>query len=163
MFETLSHVSQKCVYSVGQHLFGMYFKTKQELILGCSIFENTIQWKVSLKDFALPLLLFRICEFIHNSSFTFPEGFFSNLEIRKLPDCEKLQGKCQFNYLSYCVISFCKYFVSHGHLETVLSLQRFPCPAFPINLSNLSRLFFPWGTRAVLLLTDPESECRTAP
>lgn len=76
-------MSQKCVYSVGQHLFGMYFKTKQELILGCSIFENTIQSKVSLKDFALPLLLFRICEFIHNSSFTFPEGFFSNLEIRK--------------------------------------------------------------------------------
>lgn len=76
--------SQKCVYSLGQHLFKMYFKTKLGLILGCRIFENTIQWKVSLKGLGLPLLLFRIHEFIKNSSFTFPQGFFNILKISKI-------------------------------------------------------------------------------
>lgn len=76
--------SQKCVYSLGQHLFGMYFETKQGLILGCSVFGNTIQWKVSLESLGLPLLLFRIREFIHNSSSTFPEGFFNISEISKI-------------------------------------------------------------------------------
>lgn len=61
-----------------------YFKTKQGLLIGCSIFKNMIQWKMFLKDVGLPLLLFRMCEFMHNSSFTFPGGFPSIYGISKI-------------------------------------------------------------------------------
>lgn len=37
-----------------------------------------------LKDVGLSLLLFRMCEFMHNSSFTFPGGFPSTYRISKI-------------------------------------------------------------------------------
>lgn len=37
-----------------------------------------------LKDVGLPLLLFRMCEFMHNSSFTFPGRFPNIYRINKI-------------------------------------------------------------------------------
>lgn len=121
-----------------------YFKTKQGLLIGCSIFKNMIQWKMFLKDVGLPLLLFRMCEFMHNSSFTFPGGFPSIYGISKIIRLQRNteQNLIKWQWGLHIFNTILLPSVNSQYLVDIwrqcCPFYRFACPAFSANLCKRS-------------------------
>lgn len=133
-----------------------YFRTKQGLLVECSILKNTTQWKMFLKDVGLPLLLFRMCEFMHTSSFTFPGGFPSIYRISKIIRLQRTTGQKLIKWqcfelflIPFCFLLFLLNMLWTSEASTIPSTDLLALLCQLICASSASTTLRTWGCPSI--------------